>query len=91
MTSRASASAPPRLCRNSEGAPSAVLQHVRHNVPRPGREDKGEQKHLNRCSECPARGPRARYCSKECQRADWVLRHRGECAEARRARQAAGT
>ena len=50
-----------------------------------------EQKHLKRCSECPARGPRARYCSKQCQRADWVLRHRGECAEARRARQAAGT
>jgi hypothetical protein len=46
--------------------------------------------HLKRCGDCPARAPRARYCSKECQRADWVPRHRGECAEARRARQAAG-
>jgi hypothetical protein len=51
----------------------------------------GEQKHLKRCGDCPARGSRARYCSKECQRVDWVLRHRGECAEARRAREAAGT
>jgi hypothetical protein len=50
----------------------------------------GEQKHLKRCSECPARGCRARYCDEVCQRADWVSRHRGECAEARRARQAAG-
>jgi hypothetical protein len=52
----------------------------------------GEAKqHLKRCGNCPARGPRARYCSKECQCADWVPRHRGECAEARRVRQAAGT
>jgi hypothetical protein len=59
----------------------------------PGRAAKtaGEQKHLKRCSECPARGCRARYCDEVCQRADWVSRHRGECAEARRARQAAGT
>jgi hypothetical protein len=51
----------------------------------------GEQTHLKRCSECPARGCRARYCDEVCQRADWVMRHRGECAEARRAREAAGT
>jgi hypothetical protein len=51
----------------------------------------GQKKHLKRCSTCPARGSRARYCSEECQRADWVSRHRGECAEARRAREAAGT
>ena len=50
----------------------------------------GEQKHLKRCVECPARGCRARYCDEVCQRADWLSRHRGECAEARRARQAAG-
>jgi hypothetical protein len=58
----------------------------------PGRATKtaGEQTHLRRCSECPARGCRARYCDEVCQRADWVSRHRGECAEARRARQAAG-
>jgi hypothetical protein len=54
----------------------------------PGRATKtaGEQQHLKRCSECPARGCRARYCDEVCQRADWVSRHRGECAEARRAR-----
>jgi hypothetical protein len=51
----------------------------------------GEEQHLKRCGGCTARGPRSRYCSKACQRADWVSRHRGECAEARRARQAAGT
>jgi len=51
----------------------------------------GEEQHLKRCGNCPASGPRARYCGKQCQRADWVLRHRGECAEARRARQAAST
>ena len=51
----------------------------------------GGEQHLKRCGNCPARGSRARYCSKACQRADWVPRHRGECAEARRARQAAGT
>jgi len=51
----------------------------------------GEEQHLRRCGNCPARGPRARYCSKDCQRANWMSRHRGECAEARRARQAAGT
>ena len=50
-----------------------------------------EEQHLKRCGSCPARGPRAQYCSKACQRADWVSRHRGECAEVRRARQAAGT
>ena len=50
-----------------------------------------EQLHLKRCADCPARGSRARYCSKACQRADWVPRHRAECAEARRARQPAGT
>jgi len=51
----------------------------------------GEIKHLKRCGNCPARGSRARYCSEECQRADWVSRHRGECAEAQLARDAAGT
>jgi len=51
----------------------------------------GEQKHLKRCGNCPARGSRARYCNEQCQRAEWVSRHRGECAEARRAREAAGT
>jgi len=51
----------------------------------------GGKQHLQRCGDCPARGPRARYCSNACQRADWVPRHRAECAEARRARQAAGT
>ena len=51
----------------------------------------GKEQHLKRCGDCPARGDRAKYCSKECQRADWVLRHRAECAEARRARQAAST
>ena len=51
----------------------------------------GAEQHLKRCGDCPAHGSRARYCSKECQRADWVSRHRGECAEARRAREAAGT
>ena len=51
----------------------------------------GEKKRLKRCGDCPARAPRARYCGEVCQRADWVSRHRGECAEARRARQAAGT
>jgi len=51
----------------------------------------GEEQHLKRCGDCPARSPRARYCSKACQRADWVARHRGECAEARRARQVAET
>jgi hypothetical protein len=49
----------------------------------------GEQKHLKRCGNCPARASRSRYCSKACQRADWVSRHRGECAEARLAREAA--
>jgi hypothetical protein len=51
----------------------------------------GEQKHLKRCGNYPARGSRARYCNEQCQRADWVPRHRSECAEARRAQQAAGT
>jgi len=49
-----------------------------------------EQKHLKRCGKCPARGS-ARYGNEQCQRADWVWRHRGECVEARRAREAAGT
>ena len=58
----------------------------------PGRAAKtaGEQKYLKRCSECPARGCPAMYCDEVCQRADWVSRHRGECAEARRVRQATG-
>jgi hypothetical protein len=51
----------------------------------------GERKHFKRCGDCPAGGPRARYCSEACQGADWVPRHRGECAEARRVRQAATT
>ena len=51
----------------------------------------GEKKHLKRCGDCPARGSRARYCGDHCQRADWVSRHRGECAEARRAREASGS
>ena len=51
----------------------------------------GAKQHLKRCGNCPARGSRARYCSKECQRVDWVLRHREECAKARWAREAAGT
>jgi hypothetical protein len=59
--------------------------------PGPAAKTAGEQKHLKRCGNCPARGSRARYCNEQCQRVDWVSRHRGECAEARRARQAAGT
>ena len=51
----------------------------------------GVERHLKRCSSCPAGGPSAHYCGVECQRADWVARHRGQCAEARRARQAAGS
>jgi hypothetical protein len=51
----------------------------------------GEQRHLKRCSNCPARGSRARYCNEDCQRADWVSRHRGECAGRGWVRQAAGT
>jgi hypothetical protein len=51
----------------------------------------GEKKHLKRCGNCPARGSRARYSGEICQRADWVSRHRAECAESRRARQAAAT
>ena len=47
--------------------------------------------HLKRCGSCPAHGPCAQYCGTGCQRADWVARHRGECAEARGLRQAAGT
>ena len=49
------------------------------------------EKRLKHCARCPADNTRAHYCGEECQRADWVARHRGECAEARRARQAAGT
>ena len=34
----------------------------------------GQERHLKQCGgNCPAR-----YCGKECQRADWVARHRGE-------------
>ena len=51
----------------------------------------GENRRLKRCGSCPARGPCAHYCGAECQRADWASRHREECAEVRRARQAAGT
>jgi hypothetical protein len=52
----------------------------------------GEEQHLKRCALCPASAPPAIYCSEQCQRADWVPRHRGECAEARgRVRLAAGT
>jgi hypothetical protein len=40
---------------------------------------------LKQCSACPAGGPSAHYCDEVCQRADWVLRHRAECTEARRA------
>jgi len=47
----------------------------------------GGGQRLKQCGgNCPAW-----YCGKVCQRADWVARHRGEHAEARRARQAAGT
>jgi ankyrin repeat protein len=49
----------------------------------------GGAQRLKRCASCPARGPCAHYCGKECQRADWVAWHRGECAEVRRVRQAA--
>ena len=45
----------------------------------------GAERYLKSCAGCPPNGSRAHYCGKECQRADWVLRHRGECAEARRA------
>jgi len=48
----------------------------------------GVEQHLKRCGNCPARGTRARYCSKACQRVDLVSWHRGE---ARHTRQAAGT
>jgi hypothetical protein len=51
----------------------------------------GSRTRLKQCSGCPASGPSAHYCSEQCQRADWVPRHREECAEARRAQQAAGT
>jgi hypothetical protein len=44
---------------------------------------------LKQCSGCPALGLSAHYCDEVCQRADWVSRHRAECAEARRAQQAA--
>ena len=51
----------------------------------------GGAQYLKRCGSCPARGPSSWYCGSECQRADWEARHNGECAAARRARQAAGT
>jgi hypothetical protein len=75
-----------QLCGDARVAPQAVLQHVRYDAPGPGRDDGGRRaahQALLRLS-CP------RYCSEEFQRADWVSRHSGECAEARRARQAAG-
>ena len=73
-----------RMCCSSCGVTSAGL-----SAAAPGAA--GGQ-HLRRCSSCPARGPSAaHYCGTQCQRADWVARHRGECAEAQRARQAAGT
>jgi len=50
----------------------------------------GVEQRLKRCASCPAHGSGAHYCGKDCQRADWASRHRAECAEARRARQAAG-
>ena len=51
----------------------------------------GAERRLKRCGRCPARGPCAHCCGTVCQGADWVSRHRRECAEVRRARQAAGT
>ena len=51
----------------------------------------GVERRLKHCARCPADDTRAHYCAEDCQRKDWVARHRGECAEARRARQAAGT
>ena len=44
----------------------------------------GARTRLKQCSACPASGPSAHYCNEQCQRADWVPRHRGECAEERR-------
>jgi hypothetical protein len=37
----------------------------------------GRVPHLKHCPLCLASGPRAHYCGKECQRADWA-RHREE-------------
>ena len=34
---------------------------------------------LKQCSGGPAGGPSAQYCSEQCQREDWVSRHRAEC------------
>jgi hypothetical protein len=51
----------------------------------------GGAQRLKRCASCPAGGPVAHYCGVKCQRADWVARHKGQCTEARHARQAAGT
>jgi hypothetical protein len=50
----------------------------------------GEPRRLKHCARCPASAIRAHYCGPECQRADWVSRHRAECAEARRAQLPAG-
>jgi len=50
----------------------------------------GVEPRLKHCACCPANNIRAHYCGPECQRADWVSRHRAECAEARRAQLAAG-
>jgi hypothetical protein len=49
----------------------------------------GGDRHLKRCGNCPAVGSSAYYCGEVCQRADWISRHRAECAEARRAHEAA--
>lgn len=49
------------------------------------------ERRLKRCPLCPVGAPRAHYCGPVCQRADWVARHRAECAEARRVLSAAGT
>jgi hypothetical protein len=51
----------------------------------------GVERRLKHCARCPADDTRAHYCGENYQRADWVSRHRGECAEARRAGQGAST
>lgn len=45
-------------------------------------EDSGADHYVNRCAGCH----RLLYCDEKCQRADWRLRHRGECQEARQNR-----
>jgi hypothetical protein len=76
-----------QMCCSSCGMTSAGLSATTTTTTT----TRGGERHLKRCGSCPARGSGAHYCSKACQRADWVARHRGECAEARRAWQAAGT